>query len=98
VAAAKPTLARERAGPLLIVMYESRTAGDPVPRSAREAAERIGWQAHTVAKRCENIRNRYVRLGVPGLRGPRALEELAQLLVATGELTPADLRRLPASS
>ena len=28
----------------------------------------------------------------------RALEELAQLLVATGELTPADLRRLPASS
>ena len=75
-----------------------RTAGDPAPRSAREAAERIGWQAHTVAKRCENIRNRYVRLGVPGLRGPRALEELAQLLVATGELTPADLRRLPASS
>jgi hypothetical protein len=75
-----------------------QTAGDPAPCSAREAAERIGWQAHTVAKRCENIRNRYVRLGVPGLRGPRALEELAQLPVATGELTPADLRRLPAST
>jgi hypothetical protein len=30
--------------------------------------------------------------------GDRALEELALLLVSTGELTPADLRRLPAST
>ena len=37
-----------------------------------------------------------MRLGVPGLRGPRALEQLARLLVSTGELTAADLRRLPA--
>jgi hypothetical protein len=34
-------------------------------------------------------------LGAPGLRGPRALEELALLLVSTGELTAADLQRLP---
>jgi hypothetical protein len=73
-----------------------RHAGDPAPRSARDTAQRIGWLPHTVAKRCENIRNRYVRLGVPGLRGPRALDELARLLVSTGELTAADLRRLPA--
>jgi hypothetical protein len=33
---------------------------------------------------------------VPGLRGPRALEELATLLISTGELTADDLRRLPA--
>ena len=72
-----------------------QTAGDPAPRSAREAAERIGWQAHTVAKRCENIRNRYVRLGVPGLRGPRALEELIGMLMSTGTLTSDDLRLLP---
>ncbi len=70
-------------------------AGAPAPCSAREAAARIGWQPHTVAKRCENIRERYVRLGVPGLHGPRALEELAELLVSTGELSVADLRRLP---
>lgn len=70
-------------------------AGAPSPRSAREAAERIGWHPHTVSKRCENIRERYVRLGVPGLRGPRALEELAALLVSTGELDVDDLRRLP---
>jgi len=72
-----------------------RHAGPAAPRSAKETAERIGWQAHTVAKRCENIRDRYARLGVPGLRGPRALEELAMLLVSTGELTATDLRRLP---
>ena len=75
-----------------------RHASDPAPRSAREAAERIGWQAHAVSKRCENIRDRYVRLGAPGLRGPRALEELALLLVSTGQLSADDLRRLPAQA
>jgi hypothetical protein len=72
-----------------------RHSGAAQPRSAREAAERIGWQPHTVSKRCENIRNRYQRIGVPGLRGPRALEELAALLISTGELTDEDLRLLP---
>jgi hypothetical protein len=75
-----------------------RHTGDPAPASAKDTAERIGWQAHAVAKRCENIRDRYVRLGVPGLRGPRALEELALLLISTGELTAQDLRRLPAQA
>jgi pSer/pThr/pTyr-binding forkhead associated (FHA) protein len=73
-------------------------SGPASPRSARDAAERIGWSPHTVSKRCENIRNRYVRIGVPGLRGPRALEELAALLISTGELTRDDLRRLPAKN
>jgi capsid portal protein len=48
-----------------------------------------------VTKRCENIRDRYLRVGAPGLRGPRALEELALLLISTGELTADDLRLLP---
>jgi hypothetical protein len=73
-------------------------SGAAAPRSARRAAERIGWRPHAVAKRCENIRSRYVRIGVPGLRGPRALEELAALLISTGELTGDDLRRLPSRS
>lgn len=72
-----------------------RYAGEPAPRSARDAAERIGWPPHRVTKRCENIRNRYARHGVAGLRGRRALEELAMLLISTGELTAADLRLLP---
>jgi hypothetical protein len=69
--------------------------GPASPRSAKDAAERIRWQPHAVAKRCENIRSRYARLGVPGLRGPHALEELALLLISTRELTARDLRRLP---
>ena len=72
-----------------------RHEGAAAPRSAKQAAERIGWQPHTVAKRCENIRSRYARLGVRGLVGPRALEELAMLLISTGELTSTDLQRLP---
>ena len=75
-----------------------RHTGAPAPRTAKEAAERIGWQPHAVAKRCENIRDRYARLGVPGLRGPRALEDLATLLISTGELTAEDLRRLPSET
>ena len=69
--------------------------GPPAPRTAKDTAARIGWQPHTVAKRCENIRDRYARLGVPGIRGPRALEELAKLLTSTGQLTAEDLKRLP---
>ena len=46
-----------------------RHTGPPTPRSAKETADRIGWHAHTVAKRCENIRDRYSRLGVPGCAG-----------------------------
>jgi len=75
-----------------------RHAGPAAPRSAKQTAARIGWQVHTVAKRCENIRDRYSRLGVPGLRGPRALDELAMLLISTGELTAGDLRRLPSEA
>ena len=75
-----------------------RYPGAPTPCTAREAAERIGWKPHAVVKRCENIRERYARHGAPGLRGPRALEELAALLTSTGELTAGDLRRLPAKA
>jgi predicted component of type VI protein secretion system len=72
-----------------------RHVGEPAPRSAAETAERVGWSAHMVIKRCENIRNRYINSGIPGLRGPRALEELVRLLMASGMLTADDLRRLP---
>jgi hypothetical protein len=75
-----------------------RHVGAPAPRSAAETADRIGWRPHTVTKRCENIRMRYIEAGAPGLRGPRALEELVRLLTSTGALTADDLRRLPAAT
>ena len=43
---------------------------------------------------CHPIRSAVSR----ALRGPRALEELARLLVSTGELTADDLKRLPAKA
>lgn len=72
-----------------------RHSGAPAVRSAADTAERIGWGSHAVVKRCENIRMRYTRAGAPGLKGPRALEELFRLLTSTGALTAEDLRRLP---
>jgi hypothetical protein len=63
-------------------------------RPGHRRADRVA--GHAVAKRCENIRARYARLGVPGLGGPPALEQFALLLVSTGELTATDLRLLPA--
>jgi len=87
-----------RGVPDLAARRGSRAAQRPGNRRADRLA------AAPVAKRCENIRDRYVRLGAPGLRGPRALEELALLLVSTGELTcaacpprphPADRARQP---
>jgi hypothetical protein len=71
-----------------------RHVGVPAPRSAAEMAERIGWQAHTVIRHCENIKNRYIRSGPRDCAG-RALEELARLLVSAGTLAADDLRRLP---
>jgi hypothetical protein len=75
-----------------------RHVGEPAPRSAAETAARIGLQPHTVIKRGENIRNRDIKSGAPGLRGPRALEELIRLLMSTGVLDADDLRRLPPAS
>jgi hypothetical protein len=72
-----------------------RYPGVAAPCTAWEAAMRIGWKPHAVTKRCENIRERYARHGAPGLRGPRALEELAALLTSTRELTAPTRRNGP---
>jgi hypothetical protein len=56
--------------------------GVPAPKSAKEAADRIGWQPHTVVKRCENIRSRVCtawRSRAPrpaGARGSRCAADL----------------------
>jgi hypothetical protein len=60
-----------------------RHVGVPAPRSAAEMAERIGWQAHTVIRHCENIKNRYIRSGPGTARAARP----------GGTGAPADVRR-----
>lgn len=68
---------------------------DPRPRSYADAAERLGWPRTTLVKRVEYLRTRLLRAGVPNLQGDRALEALAEHVIATGEITRADLDFLP---
>lgn len=68
---------------------------DPRPRSYADAAERLGWPRTTLVKRIEYLRTRLLRAGVPNLQGDRALEALAEHVIATGEITRADLSLLP---
>jgi hypothetical protein len=67
---------------------------DPRPRSYADAAAQLGWPRTTLVKRIEYIRVRLVRAGVPSLQGERAMEALAEHVIATGVLTRADLDRL----
>jgi len=64
---------------------------DPRPRSYAEAAARLGWPRSTLMKRVEHLRNRLIAAGVPSLYGERALEALAEHVIATGVITREDL-------
>jgi hypothetical protein len=46
-------------------------------------------------RRCETFRGRHARPGAPGFRRLRTLEQLALLLISTGELSAAGLQLLP---
>jgi hypothetical protein len=68
---------------------------DPRPRSYADAAERLGWPRTTLVKRIEYLRTRLLRAGVPNLQGDRALEALAEHVIATGEINRTDLGLIP---
>ena len=68
---------------------------DPRPRSYADAAERLGWPKTTVMKRVEYLRTRLTKAGVPNLVGDKALERLAEHVLATGVITKEDLALLP---
>jgi hypothetical protein len=67
---------------------------DPRPRSYADAAAVLGWPRTTLVKRVEYIRTRLVRAGVPNLQGDRALEALAEHVIAGGVIGRDDLERL----
>lgn len=64
---------------------------NPTPRSYGEAAKVLGWPRTTLVKRVEYLRSRLVKAGVPNLQGERAMEALAEHVIATGVITRADL-------
>jgi len=67
---------------------------DPRPRSYADAAARLGWPRSTLMKRVEHLRTRLIAAGVPSLYGERALEALAEHVIATGVITRHDLELL----
>lgn len=67
---------------------------DPRPRSYADAAARLGWPRSTLMKRVEHLRTRLIAAGVPSLYGERALEALAEHVIATGVITREDLELL----
>jgi hypothetical protein len=64
---------------------------DPRPRSYADAAAELGWPRTTLVKRVEYIRTRLARAGVPNLQGDRALEGLAEHVIASGVIGRDDL-------
>jgi hypothetical protein len=67
---------------------------DPHPRSYLAAATRLGWPKTTLIKRIEYLRTRLDKAGVPNLMGDRALESLAEYVLAARVITKDDLRLL----
>jgi hypothetical protein len=68
---------------------------DPTPKTYADAAKALGWPSSTLRKRVEYLRNRLVKAGVPNLQGERAMEALAEHVIATGVITRDDLTLLP---
>jgi hypothetical protein len=74
------------------------SGGSRRPASYREAASRLGLSDHTVRNQLDAMRSRLGDLGIPGMLGPDAKDELARYAVRSGSITPADLDHLDSPS
>jgi hypothetical protein len=68
---------------------------EPAPRTYDAAARRLGWPRTKLIRRIEYLRRRLTAAGVPDLIGPEALANLAEYVIASGIVGPADLERYP---
>jgi hypothetical protein len=64
---------------------------DPWPRSYDAVAAQLGWSRTALVHRVDFIRRRLTKAGVPNLHGQRALELLAEHVLATGMISKTDL-------
>jgi hypothetical protein len=64
------------------------------PASYKEVAERVGLSDHTVRNALDALRERLIAIGIPGMVGPDAKDNLARYAVRSGSVTPADLKVL----
>lgn len=67
---------------------------DPRPKGYDATAARLGWPRTTLVKRIEYLRSRLEAAGVPNMRGPNALVNLAEYAISRGLITREDLRVL----
>jgi hypothetical protein len=73
---------------------ENPPRSDPLPKTYRAAAARLGWPRTTVAKRIEHLRERLDKAGVPNMTGVNALANLAEYALAQRLVSKDDLRRM----
>ena len=64
------------------------------PASYREVADRLGLSDHTVRNALDALRERLISIGIPGMVGSDAKDNLAYYAVRSGSVTPADLALL----
>jgi len=93
--AALPLTPRERR--LLVALCEPMltTSGrEARPASYRQVADRLGLSDHTVRNALDALREQLVEIGIPGMIGSEAKDNLARYAVRSGSLTRADLELL----
>jgi len=64
------------------------------PASYREIAARLHLSDHTARNQLDALRDQLLRLGIPGMLGPQAKDNLARYAVRSGSVTAADLEAL----
>ena len=92
---ALPLTARERR--LLAALCEPLLTGsgrDAQPASYRQIAGRVGLSEHTVRNALDALRERLASVGIPGMFGAEAKDNLARYAVRSTSVTPADLELL----
>jgi DNA-binding CsgD family transcriptional regulator len=93
--AALPLKPRERR--LLTALCEpllTASGHEARPASYRQMADRLGLSDHTVRNALNALREQLLSVGIPGMIGPEAKDNLARYAVRSGSVTPADLELL----
>jgi hypothetical protein len=71
-------------------------SGQKAVRSAtyREMAARLGLSDHTVRNQLDALREQLLQIGIPGMIGSEAKDNLARYAVRSGSITQADIMNL----
>lgn len=68
------------------------------PASYREVADRLELSVHTVRNALDALRERLIAVGIPGMVGSTAKDNLARYAVRSGSVTPEDIETIEVPS